>query len=117
MLNPESRKYFQRAFASSGVALIYFVVRKSSHVHTLQECTGIQDPKALLGYLQIADADTLRRCSPDIVKGGSLLNSWVPSVERKNINRPFLTKTPEEIYDANEVPAMDTMFTFNTQVL
>lgn len=117
MLNTESRQYFNRAFASSGAALIFFVVRKANHVKLLQEYTEISDTDVLLEYLKIADADFLRACSPFNSKLGTLITPWVPTVERENINRAFLTKTPEEIYNSNQAPAMDTMFTFNTQVI
>lgn len=117
MLNPQSRSYFQRAFASSGAALIFSVVRKTNHVKLLQECTGIYDIEVLKDYLTLADADLLRTCSPFNSKLGAILTPWVPSVERESINGAFLTKTPEDIYNSNEAPVMDTMFTFNAQVI
>lgn len=116
MLNKESQNYFNRAFASSGAALIFFVLHKANHVELLKKYTGIYDTKALIDYLKIADEYVLRTISPFDSKLGSLLTTWVPTIERANIKGAFLTKTPEEIYNSSEAPVMDTMFTFNTQV-
>lgn len=116
MLNTESRKYFNRAFASSGTALNFAVLHRTNHVQLLQKHTEIYDPKKLVEYLKTANEHVLRTFSPFNPKSGSLLTPWVPTVERANISGAFLTKTPEEIYNSNEAPAMDTMFTFNAQV-
>lgn len=117
MLNTESRKYFNRAFASSGAALNSFAVRKADHMQILQECTKISDTTKLIEYLKNADNNILRECSPFDSKLGSLIITWVPTIERPHIRGAFLTKTPVQIYDSNEAPVMDAMFTFNSEVI
>lgn len=116
MLNTKSRQFFNRVFATSGAAFSSFAIRKANHAQVLQECTEIYDPKKLVEHLKTADKNALRTCSPFDVASGSLIITWVPTIERANISGAFLTKTPEEIYNSNEAPVMDAMFAFNTQV-
>lgn len=39
-----------------------------------------------------------------------------PTIESSSVVGAFLTKMPEEIYNSNEAPAMDTMFSLTTEV-
>lgn len=116
MLNVESRKYFKRMFASSGSALSAYAIRKANHVQRTQKCLKIYEMKRLIDYLQWEKPSTLIACDPQIYPGG-ITAKWVPTIESRNTEGAFLTKSPDEIYGSGEAPAMDSMFSFTNQVL
>lgn len=107
MLNPESRKYFTRAFCISGV-ITFWKLRHENHIREIQEC--LQTNKTgheLVEYLKTVNFTTLAKCH-DVL--------WVPSIESPNAIRPFMTQTPEEIHNAGKTPIMDAMFSIVSQV-
>lgn len=108
MLNPESRKYFTRAFCISGT-INFWKIRHENHIRELQECLQInKTDHELVDYLKTASFTTLAKCH-DVL--------WVPSIESPNAIQPFMTQTPEEIHMAGKTPNMDAMFSFTSQVL
>lgn len=108
MLNPESRKYFTRAFCISGT-LSFWKLRRDNYIQQLHECLEIDKTgNELVEYLKAANFSTLAKCH-DI--------EWVPSIESPDAIRPFITQTPDEIHAAGKTPLIDSMFSFTSQVL
>ena len=107
MLNEKSRKYFTRAFVSSG-SVNAWQFRKNNHVDELQEClqtkkTGNQ----LSEYLKTAKNSALSNCN---------YLSYVPVYESSDTKGAFISETPDEIYNSTKAPVMDAMFSYNSQV-
>lgn len=117
MLNKESRSYFQRVLAASGTALTTNAITKVNHVQQLQECWKINEMDKLIEYLKSESSDTLMKC-PQFENPVNLNKVWAPVVESNATKGAFLTKTPREIYSDpdEELPFMDTMFSFTSQV-
>lgn len=117
MLNEESRKYFNRAFALSSTSFNFYTLFEPNHLKRLQECSEIDDKKMLIEYLQTADSDILAKCASTNDLGKLLLAApWVPTIENASTKGAFITKTPEEIYNSDKAPVLDTMFTFTSDV-
>lgn len=115
MLNAESRKYFQRALALSGVALVFSVIWKESQLQQAYECSNTNNSVDLMQYLKTANGSVLAECYA--LKSTTLFRSiWEPTVENSSVRGAFITKTPEEILKSNEAPVMDTMFSITTTV-
>lgn len=117
MLNAESRKYFNRAFASSGTGSVWFILRKANHVPEIRKClrTNETNMDKLVAQLKTADRRVLQMCSlHDFSK--SFVLTWVPTVEKANAREPFLTKSPNDIYNSDDAPIMDSLFSFNAEV-
>lgn len=114
MLNPESRKYFNRVFMMSSTALAAPAIWKASQLEQIQECSKIHKMTELIKYLKTANSSVLLQCyALQITRFRSI---WLPTIEDPSVFGAFMTKTPEEIYKSNEAPAMDAMFSFTTQV-
>ena len=117
MLNEESRKYFNRAFAISGSSLNYYPLYEPNHLERMQNFSNIQDKQKLVEYLKTADSATLANAHRTNDLGQFLLETcWVPTIENPEIKGAFMTKTPEEIYKSDKAPVMDVMFSFASQV-
>lgn len=116
MLNDESRKYFKRVFASSGSAFCAYALRKANHVQRTQKCFKIKQMSKLINYLKLAKPSTLTACDPLIYPGG-ITPKWVPTIESPNTKGAFITKSPDEIYSLGKTFAMDSMFSFTSQVV
>lgn len=73
------------------------------HKDNIQRCLGIMwmDEGDLLEYLKSAHINDLMGCAG---------LSWPVSLESPNAVRPFLTKTPKEIYTSDKPPVLDMMF-------
>lgn len=111
MLNEESRKYFHRAFVLSNTAFAPFAIRKSNHIRRIHKCTRIFGITKMVEYLKVANATILSKCRQYL----NFLNPpWVPTIESQGGG--FLIKMPDDIYDSDKAPAMDTMFSFTNQV-
>lgn len=112
LLNPESRRYFNRVFAHSGSALNPFFIRKTNQLQQIQNFLKIIDSVKLIEYLKMANPTIL-------TKFFTLKMPFVfqPTIESSSINGAFLSKTPEDIYNSNEAPAIDTMFSLTTDVI
>ncbi|XP_031627086.1 esterase B1-like [Contarinia nasturtii] len=116
MLNEESRKYFQRALLLSSTALNYYTLYEPNHLERMQKHSNIQDKDELVEYLKTLDSDTLSQCETTSDFGTILLQShWVPTIEDSKTKGAFLTKHPEEIYQSDEAPAMDTVLSMTSQ--
>lgn len=117
MLNAESRKYFNRAFSSSGSALNFMVLRKENHIEQIRECSHTNDINQMIEYLKTTSNLILGKCC---VVGhhsdGERYSLWIPTIESASTDRAFLTRTPEEIYNLDLAPAIDVMFGFNSHV-
>ena len=117
MLNEESRKYFNRAFAFSSSALNYYALHEQNHLDRMQQYLNIQDNQHLIEYLKTVSSVTLSKILRTSDLGQFLLETaWVPTTESANNKEPFITKTPAEIYESDEAPIIDTMFSFTSQV-
>lgn len=116
MLNQISRKYFNRAFLSSGTALSFHHFAEANHLQRMMEYSKIDDKDQLIEYLKVADSDFLSRCYPVVIDSQTYYLPWVPTIESPEIDGAFITTTPEQIYNSNEAPIMDVMFSFNSKV-
>lgn len=89
-------------------SLNYWKLRKDNHVPLIQKCLQIYNTNPeLVDYLKIANYTNLFKCNH--------LN-WAVSVENPNVAGGIITKTPEEIYNSENPPVLDTLFSFASQV-
>lgn len=112
MLNTESRKYFYRTFSGSGSAFSYDALIKGNNIDKVKECTKINNTEKLVHFLKTANSSTLTDCHP----ANDIIFEWLPTIESPNTVGAFITKTPEEIYNSDEAPIMDTLFSFTNKV-
>lgn len=115
LLNEESRKYFNRAYLSSSSVFSHYALHRANHLQGMKDFTGISADEELIKYLRTANSDFLSKHYP-FTYGKSLTPPWVPTIEHTNAVRPFITKTPDEIYGTGEAQAIDIMFSFNSKV-
>lgn len=119
MLNKESRSYFQRAYAASGSLFQSYVFSKANHTKIVQKCSNITETDKLMEYLKTENSSALIKC-PRLEGPMVEFNiEWVPVIESNATKSAFLTKTPEEIFNGptEELPIMDTLFSFTGEVL
>lgn len=107
MLNAESRKYFNRAYSSSGV-VSRFHLRRDNHVEYLRQCLQINET----GYgfaeiLKTANTTALAECN---------YLRWIIFIESPNTPGAFITQSLDEIYNSDSAPKVDAMFSIATQV-
>lgn len=105
-LNAKSRKYFNRAFMSSGSLSFW---NSPYHVQEIQDCLEINEmtDDELVVYLKTANISTLTKCNG---------TDWLLNYESPNAIRPFLTKKAKEIYTSNDPPVLDVLFVVASQV-
>lgn len=118
LLNKQSRKYFNRVFADSSSAFSSYAVHKANHVEVVQKCLKIDDKSKLVEYLKTAHANEIaQQC--DLWNTGfkTFSQTWVPTIEAPTANEAFITKSLDEIYNSTEAPIMDTLFSFNAEVI
>lgn len=115
MINEQSRKYYNRAFSSSGTAINFFALHRINHMERVQKCFQTNDVGHLIEYLKVADRSILMNCYPFIIPD-DLYPVWVPTIESPTAGDAFLTKTPYEIYNSDQAPMMDAIFGFTSQV-
>lgn len=115
MLNEESRKYFNRAYIASSSALNFHSLRRFNHTKTVQKCSQLENIDEIIAHIKTASADILGACNSTRSMENILL-TWVPTVEPAGAIRPFLDATPEQIYNSNNAPVMDALFSFTSQV-
>lgn len=113
ILNDESHKYFQRAYADSGSAFQPYVITKTDHVQHLQDCLNITGMDQLIERLNMENSIKLMNCSTNEAPNPFNI-IWAPVVENSNAKNPFLTKTIEDIYNGMAL-AMDVLFSFTAQ--
>lgn len=107
MLNAESRKYFNRAYSSSG-AVSGFHLRRDNHVEHLQQCLQINETAyGFAEMLKTANTTALAACN---------YLRWLIYMESPNTPGAFMTQTLDEIYNSDSAPKMDAMFSIATQV-
>lgn len=116
ILNEESRKYFNRAYLSSGTAFTYFALSTGDHLVRMQEFSKINETNDLIEYLKTVDSMTLANCHTMDSIEYRLSSPWAPTIENSKAHGAFLTRIPDEIYNSANAPAMDTLFSFNSQV-
>lgn len=81
----------------------------NSHLPNLYRCLNFNGTYTeLLDHLKSAPRKTLAKCN---------YLPWVLHIESPNATEPFITKTPHDIYNSDEAPVMDAMFTFASQVI
>lgn len=113
MLNKESRRYFNRAFASSGSA--FNAWQRGTHVELIQECSKLNEEDEMIEFLRAASSQRLLGCKPKTQPGG-VEQAWLPTIESPQTRGAFLTQPPEEIYRSDRPLPIHTMFSFNSQV-
>lgn len=117
MLNIESRKYFNRAFTSSGSALNFYVLRKENHIEQIRKCSQINGIDQMVEYLKTTSNIILGKCCVvGTHSNGDRYSMWLPTIENASTSGAFLTRTPEEIYNLDLAPAVDVMFGLNSHV-
>ncbi|XP_055312058.1 esterase B1-like isoform X2 [Sitodiplosis mosellana] len=116
MLNEESRKYFNRAFALSSSSLNNYVLYEPNHLERMQKISNIQDKLQLVEYLKTADSTELAKIlRTNDLEQVLLQKAWNPTIESPETKDAFITKTSEEIYKSDKAPVMDTMFSIVSQ--
>lgn len=101
----------------SGTVFNYYAMYKPHHLRRIQDYANIEDKNKLIEYLKTTDTNTLANCSKAEGLGTTLLVvAWAPTIESPSTKGAFITKTPEEIYNSDEAPTMDAMFSFTSQV-
>lgn len=93
------------------------IVRKENHFKQIRDCSQINEIDQMIKYLKTATNLILGKCH---VVGhhsdGERYLLWTPTIENARIERAFLTRMPEEIYNLDLAPAMDIMFGFTSNV-
>lgn len=115
MLNEESRKYFNRAFISSSSAFSYYGYADGNHFKQIQKCSESVGKEKLIEFLKTADIKALVECQSYTFES-SVIVPWAPTIENASTIGAFKTKTPDEMYNSDNAPVMDAMFSFNSQV-
>lgn len=116
VINKESRKFFNRAYSTSGTALSFFALHRTNHLDRVQKCFQTNESDQLVAYLKVADRSILVKCHPFIIPD-DLYPVWVPTIENANVNGAFITKTPDDIYQSNLASKIDAVFGFTSQVI
>lgn len=117
MFNEESRKYFNRAFAMSGPAFHNITLTRGNHIDRMRECSKFNDTDEIIEYLRTTDSKELTKCYFRKDWGKTNLSTeWAPTIENANANKAFFTQTPEEMFESDEAPVLDTLFSFTSQV-
>lgn len=117
MLNVESRKFFNRAFSTSGSALNYLALHKDNHIEQIRSCAQANDTDQMLKYLKTTSNRILANCHTiGYYSNGDRYAFWLPTIESDSTKEAFMTKTPEEIYNSDLAPAMDAMFGMTSYV-
>lgn len=128
MLNEESRKYFNRAYAISGSAFGYYILHRNDNIKHIQNCSEVNGTGEMIEYLKTTSSSILADCyafteclegdrneiSVCHIAGGG--NVWMPIIESPSTIGAFLSRTPEDIYKSDKAPVMDTWFGFASHV-
>lgn len=112
MFNKESRKYFNRAYLSSGSAFTYFALSSGNHLARMQKFSKINEINDLIEYLKNVSSETLASCHTMDSIGYQLFSPWAPTIENSQTAGAFLTRAPDKIYNSKNAPIMDTMFRY-----
>lgn len=113
MLNKESRRYFTRAYCLSGTAFnTFYNMEPNDQLQLAKNCFRIHDTEGLIAFLTTANVSSLIKCN--ILDAD--FKGWLPTIEQSNVPAAFLTKTPDEIYNSDEAPIIDAMYSVTSQV-
>lgn len=83
-------------------------LHRDSQLPYVRRCLQFKGSNAeLLDYMKSAPSATLSKCH---------YMDRILHIEGPNAAAPFITKTPDEIYDSDEAPVIDAMYTFASQV-
>lgn len=82
----------------------------------MQDSVNITDIKKLIDNLKEADSQFLTKVYPTDTNFVTLTFPWVPTIESSSAVGAFVTKPPNEVYNSDEAPVMDVMFSFNSKV-
>lgn len=116
MLNKESRKYFNRAFLSSSSGFSnYAFANSGNHLDQMKMCLEIHDKRKLIEFLKTVDSNDLEECQTLSFKNTTAV-PWAPTIENSETIGAFKTETPIEIYNSDNPPVIDALFSFNSQV-
>lgn len=116
MLNEESRKYFNRVLAMSGSVFSYFALTEGNHLKQMHECTNTTEINKIIGFMKATSSNVIVKCQFKKDWGLTIKPKWVPTIEKPGTVGAFLTKSPDEIYNSDKAPVMDTLFSFTSQV-
>lgn len=116
MLNEESRKYFNRVYIGSGSALNDRTFSQENHIERMQNFTKIVNVHKMIEYLKTASSESLDDCGEMNSFGRTLNLSWSPTIENRNRTGAFITQTPKDLYNSGEIPSIDALFSFTSQV-
>ena len=115
MVNEESRKYFNRAYAASSSSLTFYALRRTTHLQPIRECSQLDQIDEIIDYLKTTSVETLAKCYSNRNMNCILLN-WAPTIEPSGTIGAFLNRSAEEIYKSDSAPVMDALFSFTSQV-
>lgn len=94
MFNAESRKYFNRAYCSSGTAFNPFALREENHIEQVKQCAKTNRIDQMLQYLKTTNYSILANCCMlGYHADGDLYPIWLPTIEDNSTENAFLTKT------------------------
>lgn len=100
MINEHSRKYFNRAYASSSSALRAYALHRANHVQKVQECFHIEEMDKLLKHLKATNSSALHLVQPSKVR-----------VQLVHFRSEHQVKTTIQ---RDDTQVMDAMFSFNS---
>lgn len=116
MLNEESRKYFTRAVPVSGSPYSYFALKTEDHLQRMYDCSKTTDQKSLVEYLKTASLEEIQQCKWETSWGNTINPKWVPTIEKPDAKMAFITQSPDDIYNSDNAPVMDVLFSFSNNV-
>lgn len=99
-----------------GSAFNYFALTEGNHVDRMKECSKLTDLNQIIEYVKTNDSENILQCYLDTPWGKTLKPSWAPTIEIPSANRAFITQSPDEIYNSNDAPIVDALFSFASQV-
>lgn len=116
MLNVDSVKYFKRAYLSSSSAFSpFYAFPNGNHLDKMKQCFKIEDQEKLIEFLKTANSIQLSACQT--FKPKNIDNvPWGPTIENPATVGAFKIKSTDELYNSDDSPAIDTLFSFNSQV-
>lgn len=100
----------------SGSAFTYFALTEGDHMKRMQNCSKTNDMKMVVKYLKTTETDVIAQCGFETVWGKTLKPNWTPTIEKPNTVGAFITQSPDDIYNSDSAPVMDTMFSITNQV-
>lgn len=101
----------------SGSAYNYFAFTEMNHLDRIEECSMSTNSDKMMEYLKWMNAEELVKCHFDFEKWGKTLKpKWTPTLEHPGAKGAFITQTPDDIYNSDKAPVIDTMMSFTSAV-